>query len=512
MGLLFFGALGVFWFFFLMNPWISFLNSDDAVPYQQAISEWRPQDLYYWGTSRFGMLYEVLFKTVLSAGGWREQAVGSSQIVELFYLFHVIFMCLGFAFWLPTLRTFTSKIVFLIFFFPLSHLLAWFFLTPGQLYGVLFTLNGLFFWCLQLLRESRKKHVFLGLLVGIIWIQHELAGAIALGIYGFCHSREFRKKKWLFFLSTFLPLMILCYGFKGSSRQWTGVAEQYGINSPSVFIQNLWLLIRDGSWWIGIRRGTGHVFTIGILTFLFLIWKNRREKPLFGDRAQIVFFASMAGVTLILFSQWYVINGHNPRYFTCVFPLLIWSLLQQFDQMPRAHKARWILFLACVVPVCKTQGTSLWLNPFVRSQLHVSLPAQEPLFQESAATCNSNAVENAATAEQKDSWSSGWKSEACLLFRKQKVSAMVEAIEKRGCAGYIDDYWNSHILAVYSSGRIMTSAGDNVRNPELMKKVLSTRPLCVMPREGFPFQNYTSNLNCEKMPEGFLRCNSRPLL
>ncbi|MBS1959497.1 MAG: hypothetical protein JST80_08515 [Bdellovibrionales bacterium] len=504
--LLAFLGLGLFWFYVMLNPWLGFVTSDDAVPYIQTLTEWRPQDLFYWGTSRMGMLYEVMWKAGLSLFGIREAVVGSALNTELFYLVHSLFMWAGFCFWLQTLRTRTARWVFFLFFIPISRQGVEFFLLPGQPYGVLFFLTGLFFWYLLEKSKGKQNHIIFGLLIGALWIQHELSGLLVLGVYAFRYRHKYLKT----ILIGLLPLVVVGCICKHESQKWFE-GNHYSISSFGTILDGLWFTLRDGSWWVSIRRLTGHVFTLAVLFYLFDLWKTRRSDPFWNDSRRVAFVGALVAILAIHLPEWYVTNNRAPRYFTNVIPVLIWAFLSKFEILDRHVWQRWVYLAACLIPMYKTQAYDVWINPVVRSQFTISLPPDYSFVTHSLGACDEALVRDFAKTLNPTivEWSPTWLSEGCTALRFQKAKLLTFYIQSTGCESYIDDYWDSYILTALSNGQLLANTNMQIRNPELMALAKSARPLCLMPREGTPFQTLVSelNLDCKASPRGFLFCS-----
>jgi len=495
-------GLGFFWCFYVMSPWLLFINSDSAVPYQQATSVWRTQDLYYWGTTRMGMLYEVF---------WKLTRIRSA---EWFFFGHVIFVFIGFPFWLATLSKKTTKATFLLFFIPITSNGISFYLTPAQPYGVVFALHGFFYYTLLKTKESHLKAFLLAVLIGTLWIQHELGGLIALGVccsYYFPTLFQLKNRRAWTFWGTFLFSLLICYAFKRESRKWIATENHYELNTLPAIFNLLWLTVRDGHWWVSIRRLGGHALTVGMFFYGVEILKRKKNRAFFEDYGQTAFLMAVASIVAVHLSTWFVNNNSDPRYFSVALPTLIWSFMLKYESQLEGKRFRKaFLLLVCWIPLLQCQDPSLWANPWVRPYLRVSVDPTSGVFKDSVRECPHDDLER-ATAEISrfpllEKFSITRHSEACLELTRQKTLALARAVQTSGCAGYIDDYWNSHILAAATSGEILTSSGTHIRNPELFQEVLKARPLCIMPRSNLAPELYTSGLHCEKTPYGFLIC------
>lgn len=502
-------GLGFFWFYVMLNPWVAFVSSDDAVPYIQTLTEWRPQDLFYWGTSRMGMLYEVAWKAGLSLFGIRETVLGSALNTGLFYLVHLLLAFCGFAFWLQTLRTRTARWIFFIFFVPVTRQMTEYFLLPGQPYGILFFLTGLFFWYLLEREERRQNHAVLALIIGVLWIQHELSGLTALGVYIF----RFQHHRWKTFLPGFVVIVAVGAFCKHEAQKWFGETH-YALSPIGTILDGLWFTLRDGYWWISVRRLTGHVVTIAIVAFFVEAWRTRQTEPFWKDSRRVAFFGALVSVVLIHCSDWYVANGRPARYFSSTMPIMVWVFLSRYESLPRQSRVKWIFLAACLIPIYKTQTLDLWLNPVIRAKFEPSIAPNFDFAKNTIVVCDTHAVEESLKSIDPTlvSWSPTWLAEGCTAQMFEKKRRLAEVVHATGCVGYLDDYWNSYVLTMVTNGLQLTSSDGHVRNPELFAYVKTARPLCIMPREETPFQNIISelNLDCIQSPHKFLLCSDKP--
>lgn len=512
-------VVSCYWFYILMDPWLGFINSDGAIPFQVLLEPWMPQDVFYWGTSRMGMLYELVWKAGVTLLGLREALRGAMVFPELFYLGHVFAYFFGLVFWLISLRSTAGRLVFCAFFLPLTHIAMNLNLTPGQPYGIVFLLNGLFFWVIARWTESDRKQIALSCLVGAMYIQHELAALILFAVF----SAQFLKRvhergeesRWL------SPLVLVVWVatglyFKSRSNEWISGPSHYGMTDWSSFFHRLRATLFEGKWFYGVRRGTGHVLTLAVVVYVLEIFRTRRYRTLFRDPEQVLFFGTIFGFMMIQLSQWFVSSHRDPRYFTNLVPLLIWSFLRRLewaglDAKKWLRRQQLIYFAACVIPLWSVQNYQLWANPIGRALL-VS-PAHDPadLSVLGVRDVSYDVSETLMPSEIRDSWMlellPGWIPEAERLLVRGRVERLSRAILAAGCGSYVDDYWSSHILVPATAGKITAGAGTHIRNPMLFKRILAARPLCVMPRKGTPFQNYISGLNCKNTPIGFLVCS-----
>lgn len=494
--ILMFLGLGLFWFYIMLHPWLAFLNSDSAVPFQMVLEPWLPQDLFYWQTSRMGMMYEVVWKAILSLFSIRESVVGSMFHAELFYLFHVLFVFLGFPFWLQTFEGAFSKWLFFLFFIPLTHAAVDHNLNPGQPYGVLFTINGMFYWTLLKYRESMSKHLLLGCLLGIMFIQHELAFLILCGVYAskyLQHAKDFISSGSKVTGLVLSLWMVIGFYFKARSREWDPGAH-YRLTDLTGFLRQLQVTFSHGRWAFDIQRIPGHLLTLAAIVYVVQMLQSKQRKFFLRDVEQTTFVGALTAFFLIHLTRWFALNGNDPRYFTNLTPLFIWVFIKKLDGMSwaelRPFKVSTRVYLAaCVVPLVTHQTVSDWLNPIERVQ--ASLP------EESGTDFSSRSIRD---------WAPGINVEAYRMLSLRRLEQLTRAVQVENCAGYIDDYWNSHILVVSSGGKIVASAGTHIRNPILFERIRASRPLCVMVRQA-ALQKYVSDLDCKKSIYGFFVCN-----
>lgn len=509
---------GVFWFYVLMNPWMGFYDSDAAVPFQLILEPWRPQDLYYWGTTRRGMLFELLWKFMLTLVGGGRRYANEPFLPELFFLSHVIVYFFGLIFWLRSLQTNLGRVIFLLFFLPLTHRAVEHQLSPEQPYSFLFFLNGLFLWVLLKTSGSRRKTFFLACLLGMTYIQHELSALLFLMVC-LAHFRSVagpQRGQYGTFFFWICVWIALAQAGRVFSREWEQQGGHYGFTSFPAFLKSLSESLSQGRWSHSIHRLPGHALTLGVLYYALELVRSRRVHRFFQDPEQMLVLGSAAVFVAVHASHWFEANRRDPRYFTFLIPSLIFGLLLRFERFSGTNlkqlTVRPAFYLSvCLLPLMGQQDVRAWLNPVLRARLNPP-PEEVSFLNTRIRTCHRDAMDRMLPESWRNAdlseWWPGWENEACYRIVESHIRSLSAAISASGCSGYIDEYWSSYVLAIRPLGTVRISTGNDIRNPALLEETRKARPLCVMPRNGYAFRMYMAGLDCKSTDHGFLLCES----
>jgi hypothetical protein len=484
-------AAAFLWFFVFMSPWRSFLHSDHSVPFEMTMEPWRAYDLYYWGTSRMGMLYEIGWKLLTHPYAGMSELAGSRLNTELFYFFHLLFYFLGIGFWLATFDTLLTATIFLFFAIPINEVWTEYFLLPGQPYGFLFFLSSLFFFTLKS-KESSRRELLLGLLIAALWIQHELSGAIAFLIY--LASAPWPRKsplRWQYW-SVFAPLLAVAYFFKIQSEKASPLLpNHYGLVTSAELRTNLHVLMLHG-FQIHDTRYFGWPLMILLIACTSVILKKCFGQKTLSDEKVIAatLLGTLGCFVLVNLSHWYYLSGGDPRYYLNLIPLTVWGLLRFFETQPQA-RLRMIIPVALLVGIVNIQLPQKWIYPHQSTD---TVGAVNDLrFQEIARQCLDFDIK--------------MDSSLCRMIRMKTADRLAEQLEAEGCTGFIGSYWATHILSSISDGKIRTiSSGADNRNPALFDEIIHSPHFCLADSRD------AAHYKCESRPGHFFVCSPEPKL
>jgi hypothetical protein len=423
---LFLNALGVVWFWGIMPPWQGWIESDNSIPYLMAHEPWHLQDFYYWGQMRFGSLFVSVWKLF-----GRPFFPGP----EAFYFAHALLFFNALGFWCLCFRRVWARVAFVALLLPWSVYRSTLFLLPGQPYGMLFLLQGVFFYVL--LYVNRRRSLSLGLLSGLAYWQHELAGMgmVALSLYFI--RLDATPRRWRSFWLGLVPWL----GFSEVARQWSKqwpVVHHYSLNQWPAFLENLQFFLAQGlpffstpvfsllAWWgfvvlwlAGFARGS---------------WgqPDYRVERLLRVLPPILFF----WILVVLDSRWYSLNARNPRYLTLIWPLvLFWLVLRAESTKARSGMG---------VVACGLVGCLAVLFYSAPVGMDLLFGGQKPLRE--------------------------------AVY--QRNLAQLEALQRDGCQSYVGPYWEATQLMVLSAGNLKVGSPDYIRNPVLLAQSMATSHAC----------------------------------
>lgn len=402
------------------------IDSDHAVPYLMTRTPWRLYDFYYWRAVRFGSVYVTFWK-----------AIGAplfGAAAAPFYFGHALLFFLGLALWLMALRHPTSRALFLWICLPLTSVLAYHFLFPGQLYGMLFFLMGAFF---LLLERKPDAWIAIGAIAGIAYWQHELAGALCLAVAvgasrPWRGRREARSLAWL--LLGFLPAVC----FAELARRWAGrlpVDKHYVLEPMRGFWHNLVDFSHRGLPFFGGEQ-QGFLLLASLVLVGWLALKNARRSIERLDAVGATFFvAALACIALINLSHHYVENDRADRYYAFLVPATIFLLLRRAEETPRANHRRIYLFLVAFG---------------IAATSHVNPRA----------------------------WTTSAPLRGAREARVTLMTSTLDSLRAAGCPNFLGTYWEAYALAPIADGALDVSAWDHVRNFEIFDRIRNAPRFC----------------------------------
>jgi len=445
--------LGIWWFFVVLHPWQGFITSDHGLPYLMTQQTWIKQDFYYWGAARFGSLYVVFWKA------FGKYLFGPNPMG--FYLCHVLIFFIGLGFWLATLNSWLLRVFLLWMFLPVTNYKADEFLFPGQLYGMIFFLTGLYLWISIQKQQNNRTLLVQGVICGLTYWQHELAGTILVVLTAASRIQSFKLKKFFCnkagwhgigaFSVVFIPIFAFAEIARSWSRIWPMIPNHLAIEPWGRFVGNLSHFLKHGLRFHGTAI-FGHTLFWGclILGFACLVRLLKRSDftaseptgpkahdPLYLDRLFGCFFLLLiCCVILINLNSWYTANLRHDRYYNFLVPLAVFLIVKRAD---RPYAWSRMKFLA----ICFTLAlVFLSHRPY----------GKEWVFM-------------------KDE-----KEKRTGIFEAR--SNLAKDLLDGGCQGYLAPYWEAYALAPLTYGKIPISATDTIRNPPLFNRILNGYQCC----------------------------------
>jgi hypothetical protein len=417
-------ALAVFWFFGPLAPWQGWLDADNAVPYLMTREPWHLQDFYYWGAMRFGSVYVVL---------WKLFASPFTASPAAFYFGHVLLFFNGLGVWLLCFETWTARWFFLAFFLPLSLQRVLLFQFPGHLYGMLFVLQGIFFFTL-LRGRGKSWPVWLGVLSGLIYWQHELAGMGNALIAYWVLSSIREKRGYRRFFAGLIPLLVFCELARQWAKRWP-VDHHFSLNQWDPFIGNVGHFLRNGLPLFG-PFPTALLLWWGLViscAYAFLLPRSTRLEAM--GRAVLV--ACLFWVLVVLDSRWFVLNGRSDKYFAFIWPVALFALFKLAESKLRPTGLRYA-------------GTGVAM--VLVGIYFTSADSYDVL--------------------RKD-----------LLKERQAYAAElaqhVHALQADRCRSYLSTYWRAYPVMAFTHGALIAGAPEYPRNPLLLQASTASADACV---------------------------------
>ncbi len=418
--------LGIVWFWGLMPPWQGWIESDNAIPYLMSHEPWHLQDFYYWGQMRFGSLFVSVWKLF-----GRPFFPGP----QAFYFAHSLLFFNAVGFWLLCFRHVWARTAFVALVLPLSISRSTLFLLPGQPYGMLFLLQGIFFWVV--LHGNRQRSLALGLLSGLAYWQHELAGMgmVALSLYFMWFDAA--PRLWRRFWWGFLSWLAFSEVARQWSKQWP-VVHHYSLNQWPAFVENLGFFLVQGlplfsapssallAWW-----GFVGLWLMSSARWLWGVGESRAERLLRALPPVLFFWTAV-----VLDSRWYSLNARHPRYLTLVWPLVLFWLVLRADRAQArsglAIAARGVVVGLVVLFYSAPVGLDLLSS------------SQKPLRE--------------------------------AVYHRNL--GQLEALARDGCQSYVGPYWEATQLMVLSEGTLKVGSPDYTRNPVLLAQSIAAPHAC----------------------------------
>lgn len=450
-------VVGCLWVTFVLQAWRGSLSSDQVVPYIMTLEAWQPQDFFYWGQTRFGSLYVTFWKTC------GHLLFGSG--VGPFYLVHfgLYFVALGF--WLAALRSWLPRVLFLVIWLPVSEEFLHYYLFPGQLYGLLFVLAAFTAWAVTRPWPINRLAFVLGLVSGLAYWQHELAGALIFGLS--CAALRpyqvlgcFRREAWPLwgrFALGFLPPVIFAEIARRWSAQWAGNFEHYAVEAWPDFVTSLQVFLGRGfvlqnARWFGLLLLYASFLAPVFLTMQAIRRWRTAEPSSSAEQADITTrldamawafsLALPLFVLVVLDNPWFRLNGRSIRYFQFLIPwaVFFWAAyawptppLAPEDRRPRWFARGLMILLAALA--------------------FVGIPSKDILL--------SAANRDARRAVQ------------------MEREARAKGIEDAGCSGFLGGYWSAYMMKAFFTNGVTASAYDVVRNPVLLERTWNQPVVCI---------------------------------